>query len=72
MVVTLVAINANKAIVVSRRACLWQESRVRWSILHWCVWQQFSHHEDLFAFNLLHEDFYKFVLSMKFAKLMLK
>jgi hypothetical protein len=38
--------------------CVWLESGVRQSVLCWCIWQEsgVSHHEDVFTFNLLHNE----------------
>jgi hypothetical protein len=56
-VATLVARNASKVVVGSGRVCFWQESG-------------FSHHEDVFTFNVLY--LINFVLSVQFAKIMLE
>jgi hypothetical protein len=66
-VATLVARNANEAVVVlmvgSGDICIWRNSGV-WSqavVLCWCFWQEtgFSRHEDGFTLNLLKKTFYK-------------
>jgi hypothetical protein len=57
-VVTLVAKNANQAIVGSGGACIWQQSAARESVLCWCIWQEsgLSHHEKVFTFSLLYKN----------------
>jgi hypothetical protein len=58
MVASLVARNANEAVVGSGRVCVWCESGARWSVLCWCVLQEFgfSHREDIFTYNLLYKE----------------
>jgi hypothetical protein len=41
-VATLVARNANEAVVLSGGGCVWRESGVRLSFLCWCDWQEFG------------------------------
>jgi hypothetical protein len=55
-VATVVARNANDAMVGSGGICVRRESGVRRSVLCWCVWQEpgFSRREDVFTFYALH------------------
>jgi hypothetical protein len=61
-VATLVARNANKAMVApvvgSGGVCVWRESGDRRSVLCWCDWQEygFSHRKDVFTFDLLYKE----------------
>jgi hypothetical protein len=58
MMATLVARNANKAMVGYGRVCIWQESGVRELVLCWCIWQKsgFSCHDEVFTINLLYKE----------------
>lgn len=52
--------NVNEAMVVSNESAFgWNvESRLRQAVLYWCILQElgFSHHEDVFRFNLLYTE----------------
>jgi hypothetical protein len=53
---------------------VWWESRVRQSVLCWCVLQEpgFRHRDVVFKFTLHIINFINFVLSIRFAKIMLQ
>jgi hypothetical protein len=61
-VATVVASKANEPTfplqVGSAEVCVWWESRVRHSVLCFCVWQVsgFSRREKVFVFNLVYKE----------------
>jgi hypothetical protein len=74
-VATLVARNANAAMVVPMVGSAFGGSLkfgVRRSVLCWCVWQEsVLVVVDIFTFNLVYKKIIKFILSIRFAKIML-